>query len=152
MSIKDLIDTDVKEAMKVANKPLTIALRSIKSEAQSIALKKNSKDPTEDDFVDALNYCKKQSAESIEIYKNLPGPVAGDNFAAAYLLNDLCEKYLPQQMSDDDIIASIKSCISSSGASSMKDMGKVMGIFVSTNKKGTFDSKIVSEKIRSILQ
>lgn len=152
MSIKDSIDLDVKEAMKLANKPLTIALRSIKSEAQSIALKKNSKEPTEDDFVDALNYCKKQSAESMGIYKNLPGPVAQDNYMAAYLLNDLCEKYLPVQMSDDEIVASIKECAQSVGASSMKDMGKVMGMFVSKNKKGTFDSKIVSEKIRTILQ
>lgn len=151
MSIKDTIDTDVKEAMKTANKPLTIALRSIKSEAQSIALKKNSKDPTEDDYVDALNYCKKQSTESMEIYKNLPGAVAQDNYMAAHLLNDLCEKYLPKQMSDDEIVAGIKECIQSSGASSMKDMGKVMGMFVSTNKKGTFDSKKISEKIREIL-
>ncbi|OQX99413.1 MAG: hypothetical protein B6I20_09975 [Bacteroidetes bacterium 4572_117] len=57
---------------------------------------------------------------------------------------------LPEQMSDDELTAIIQSAINETGASSMKDMGKVMGI---VNKKvaGKAEGKIIAQKVKSLL-
>jgi len=60
------------------------------------------------------------------------------------------EVYLPEQMSDEELTAIIKSAITETGASSMKDMGKVMGI---VNKKvaGKAEGKTIAQKVKSLL-
>ena len=60
------------------------------------------------------------------------------------------EKYLPQQLSDEELIPILKDIIAKAGATSIKDMGKVMGA-ATKQLAGKADSKTVSEKIKTLL-
>ena len=62
----------------------------------------------------------------------------------------IIEKYLPEQMSPDEIEAQVKEIIAATGASSMKDMGKVMGL-ASKQMAGKADNKIVAAAVKKLL-
>ena len=89
----------------------------------------------------------KQRKESAAIYqKENREELADEEIYQA----DIIAKYLPEQLSEEDIESGIKAIIEETGASSMKDMGRVMGI---SSKKfaGKADNKIVSQIVKKLL-
>mgnify|MGYP001810501788 FL=1 len=89
----------------------------------------------------------KQRRESADIFKSQGRPdlAEAEIFQAAII-----EKYLPEQMSDDEVIAVVKKVIAETGASSIKDMGKVMGM-AGKLVAGKADNKMIAEIIKKLL-
>lgn len=127
MSLKDRISDDIKTAMKAKDKVRLETVRSIKKvilEKESLVRPSGQDELTADQELEVLTQLAKQRKDSVEQYQN-----AGRDELAAQEAQELAiiEEYLPQQLSDAEIEAVIDDLIAQTGASSPKDMGKVMG-------------------------
>ncbi len=148
MSLITTIDQDIKTAMLAKQADRLRALRAIKS-ALLIALteKGAGEGLTEEAEIKVLQRLVKQRKESAEIYQaqNRPDLQQIEEEELAFI-----EAYLPKQLSREDIEAAIKQVIASVGASSVKDMGKVMG---AANKElaGKADGRTISEVVKQLL-
>ena len=148
MDIFDIISNDLKEAMKAKDKVALDTLRNIKK-----ALLEAKTAPGAGDSVDGATATKiisklaKQGRESAELFASQNRPeLAAEELAQVAVL----EKYLPKQMSDEELTAALKSIIAEVGASTPQEMGKVMGI--ATKKlAGMADGKAISAKVRELL-
>ena len=148
MDIFDIIGNDLKEAMKAKDKVALDTLRNIKK-----ALLEAKTAPGAGDSVDDATATKiisklaKQGRESAELFASQNRPeLAAEELAQVAVL----EKYLPKQMSDEELTATLKSIIAEVGASTPQEMGKVMGI--ATKKlAGMADGKAISAKVRELL-
>ncbi len=149
MSLAEKINEDLKQAMKAKDAKKLEALRAIKS---ALLLAKTGKDAPVGEIPESvelslLQKLVKQRKESAAIYrdKNRPELAEVEEFQASII-----EAYLPQQMSDEEIETELKKIISETGAESMKDMGKVMGI-ASKKFAGKADNKVVAGMVRNLL-
>jgi uncharacterized protein YqeY len=149
MELEKLINEDIKQAMISKDKDKLEALRAIKA---ALLLEKTGKDVTSGIIPDGvelkmLQRLVKQRRESAEIFKSQGRPdlAEAEIFQAAII-----EKYLPEQMSDDEVIAVVKKVIAETGASSIKDMGKVMGM-AGKLVAGKADNKMIAEIIKKLL-
>lgn len=147
MSLEQKINDDIKQAMLARNKDLLEALRAVKS---ALLLAKTEKgDPTVNDEAEIkiLQKLVKQRRETAEIYasQNRKDLADVENFQA-----DVIQKYLPEQMGEEELTGIIKGIIAEVGATSIKDMGKVMGA-ASKKLAGKADNKAISEKVKQIL-
>ncbi len=145
MSLTEKINADIKTAMLAKEKEKLEALRAIKA---GILLAQTSGEPvTPESEVKMLQKMVKQRRESAEIYKtqNRDDLVKIELDQAAII-----ETYLPAQMSQEEIIVVVKKIIAQTGATSAKDMGKVMGI-ASKELAGKADNKIVSTIVKELL-
>lgn len=149
MELEKLINDDIKQAMLSKDKEKLEALRAIKA---ALLLEKTGKDVSSGEIPDEvelklLQKLVKQRKESAELYKaqNRQDLADVELFQASII-----EKYLPAQMSEEELIALLKQIVEKTGASSIKDMGKVMGI-ASRELAGKADNKTVAELIKQIL-
>jgi uncharacterized protein YqeY len=148
MGLENLINDDMKKAMLSKDSEKLEALRAIKA---ALLLEKTKEGSTgeipESVELSLLQKLVKQRKESASIYTsgNREDLAQKELFEAAII-----EKYLPQQLSDDELEQLIKDIISQTGASSVKDMGKVMGI-ASKELAGKADGKRVSEIVKKLL-
>ena len=148
MDIFDIISNDLKEAMKAKDKVALDTLRNIKK-----ALLEAKTAPGAGDSVDdatapkIISKLAKQGRESAELFASQNRPeLAAEELAQVAVL----ERYLPKQMSDEELTQALKSIIAEVGASTPPDMGKVMG--VATKKlAGMADGKAISAKVRELL-
>jgi len=148
MSLEQTINSDIKAAMLAKDKKKLDALRAVKS---AILLAKTDKgssgEISEDEEMRILQKLVKQRKDSAELYKS-----QGRNDLTeeeSYQLS-VIEKYLPEQMSEDDVKKTIGEIITETGASSMKDMGKVMGM--ATKKlAGKADNKLIASFVKELL-
>jgi hypothetical protein len=145
MSLVDKINADIKSAMLAKEKEKLEALRGIK--AALLLAQTSGEKVTEDIEIKMLQKLIKQRREAAEIYKSqnredLSGP---EIFQA-----DIIQQYLPAQMSEEEIKTIIKNIIAQTNASSIKDMGKVMGL-ASKELAGKADNKAVSEIVKQLL-
>lgn len=143
--MENIIVREIKSAMINKDHSRLRALRGIKSQLD--LLKTSGKEVTDEIILLTLQKMVKQRKESADIYKS-------NNRMDLYDVEvkdiSVIEEFLPNQISKDLIEVAIKDVINSVGASSMKDMGKVMGI-VSKKLAGQADNKIVSELVKSAL-
>lgn len=148
MGLLEKINNDLKAAMKEKNAAKLSALRAVKSE---LLLEQTSSGASEtiseDKDIKIVQKLIKQRKDSAEIYKT---ENRNDLYEKEISEIEFLEVYLPEQMSDEELTAIIKSAIDETDASSMKDMGKVMGI---VNKKvaGKAEGKIIAQKVKSLL-
>jgi len=149
MTLSDRINNDIKEAMKAREKEKLEALRGIKKviiEAKS--LKGAGSELEDDEVLKIIAKLAKQGSDSAAIYKQQN---RADLFEQEMLQVAVFENYLPTKLSDEELTASIKSIIIELGATSMKDMGKVMGL-ASKKLAGLADGKDISAKVKDLLQ
>jgi len=149
MELEILINEDIKQAMINKDKEKLEALRAIKA---ALLLEKTGKDVSsgiipETVELKMLQRLVKQRRESAEVFKTQGRPDLAETeiFQAAII-----EKYLPEQMSDDEVIAIVKKVIADTGATGIKDMGKVMGLATKL-VAGKADNKLISEIIKKLL-
>ena len=149
MELEILINEDIKQAMINKDKEKLEALRAIKA---ALLLEKTGKDVSsgiipETVELKMLQRLVKQRRESAEVFKaqGRPDLAEVEIFQAAII-----EKYLPEQMSDDEVIAIVKKVIAETGATGIKDMGKVMGT-ASKLVAGKADNKLIAEIIKKLL-
>ena len=127
MSLKDRISEDIKTAMKAKDKLRLETVRSIKKvilEEESTARGKGQEGLTDTQELEVLTRLAKQRKDAIAQYTNASRPDLADKEAAELAI---LEEYLPAQLSDADIEAVIDGLLAKTGATSAKDMGKVMG-------------------------
>lgn len=148
MSLEAKITEDLKAAMKAKDQAALRGIRAIKS---AILLAKTDGSGNEIDDkkeIQILQKLVKQRKESLEIYQKQNrddlAKVEEEEIA-------IIEKYLPKQMSREELEAAVKEIITSANATSMKDMGKVMGI-ASKQLAGKADGKAISEVVKKMLQ
>ncbi len=147
MSLEKRIMTDLKEAMKAKDK---VALRTIRAVKAAILLQKtdgSGTELTEEGEIKMIQKLMKQRQDSLDIYEKQDREdlAVTEREEIAVLSN-----YLPEQMSADDLKAFITDIIAKTGASGMKDMGKVMGM-ASKELAGKADGKAISTIVKSIL-
>ena len=145
MSLELKINEDIKQAMLARDKDKLEALRAIKS---ALLLAKSEKGGDgavdEDAEIKILQRLVKQRRETAEIYSAKGRQELADVelFQAGIIQN-----YLPEQMSDEELNSIIKGVIAETGATSVKDMGKVMGL-AAKKLAGKADNKAISEKVK----
>jgi uncharacterized protein YqeY len=149
MELEILINEDIKQAMLNKDKAKLEALRAIKA---ALLLEKTGKDVSSGEIpgeveLKLLQKLVKQRRESAEVYKAQQRP---DLAEVEIFQASIIEKYLPEKMSEDELKAIIQRIIAASGAQSIKDMGKVMGM-ASKELAGKADNKTVADLIKQAL-
>ncbi len=128
MSLRDKIDNDYKNALKSKDKNKISTYRLILSGVKDLDINNrsgpNKKETDDEDIKKLLKKMIKQRSESIEIYKKNN---RSDLLEIEQGELDVLSEYLPKQLSEEDTKKICEEIIKSSGASSVKDMGKVMG-------------------------
>lgn len=147
MNIKDLLMADLKEAMKQKEKLRKSVITMLRAAVKQIEIDKRIV-LSDDEVIDVVVSQVKQKRSVIdEFLKGDRKDLADEAMAEIAIL----EKYLPEQMTEDEIKKIIHKVISEVGATSMKDMGKVMGQ-VTAMTKGRADGKIVSGFVKEFLK
>jgi uncharacterized protein YqeY len=148
MSLFDQITEDIKSAMKARDKDRLEALRNLKKlMLEERAAKGAGSELTDIESLKLIQKLVKQGKDSAEIYNKQNRE---DLFAQEMAQVKALEGYLPQPMSPQELIDSIKSIISMTGATSIKDMGKVMGE-ASRQLTGKADGRDIAEKVKELL-
>jgi len=150
MSLRKKIEAKLNETLKAKDKNTYPTLRLVVSaikDAEIAGRTKGQKELSDSDITSILKKMIKQRNESCDVYKK-----AGRN---ELLENETKEievisSFLPKQLSEEETKKICEDAIKSSGASSMKDMGKVMGILKSKNAD-TLDFSKVSSIIKKLL-
>jgi len=147
MSLEQKIMTELKAAMKAKNTTALEALRAVKSAILLEKTKGKSKELTEADEMKLLQKLVKQRRESAEIYTQQNRP----DLAQTELDQvTVIEKFLPKQMTREEIETELEKIIAQTGAQNMKDMGKVMSI-AGKQMAGKADGKLISQIVKEKL-
>lgn len=148
MSLKEIIDADIKKAMLAKEKDELKALRSIKSLILLAESEKGMKGEISSEAeIQLLTKAAKQRKESAETYES-----AGRKELADIEIAELkiIERYLPKQLSPEELLKALKKIVNEVGASGPQDMGKVMGR-ATTELAGKADGKTISSLVKQIL-
>lgn len=148
MDLFEIINEDIKKAMLAREQVRLQTLRGIKKEFLEAKTAKGSDGTlTDDAAIKILTKMVKQRKESADIYTSQ----ARQDLADAELLEAaIIEEYLPKQLSDEELSAAIADIIAQVGATSPKDMGKVMGV-ASKQLAGKTEGRAISAKVKELL-
>jgi uncharacterized protein YqeY len=147
MSLTDQINNDLKEAMKAKDTTTLTALRAIKSQLLLAATEKGGGESSDESGIKMLQKLVKQRKESAELYKAQGrNDLADPELAEAAII----EKYLPKQLSEDELKPILQAIINKVGAAGPQDMGKVMGA-ASAELAGKADGKTISMVVKQLL-
>jgi uncharacterized protein YqeY len=147
MSLKIQIDADIKQAMLAKEKETLNALRAIKSLILLEETKGTSKDLDAAAEMAVLTRAAKQRRESAELFHQ-------QNRADLAEVEEqqlvIIERYLPKQLTAEELETAVKAIIEQVGAKALSDLGKVMGV-ASKEFAGKADGKAVSETVKRLL-
>lgn len=148
MNLEETINNDIKAAMLARDKRKLDALRAIKSAILLARTEKGGKDSIDDEnAIKILQKLVKQRKESAGIYQSQGrNDLAEEESYQASVIS----QYLPEQMSDEEVMKIISEIVSETGASGMKDMGKVMGQSVA-RLAGKADNKTIASIVKQLL-
>ena len=142
----DQLQEELISAMKAGDKPRMTGLRNIIGKLKASQIDKGE-ELTGDESLKILKSAAKQLKESVEQYKK----GGRDDLAEKELFElSLLDKYLPEQLYQDEIRTTVKNTIKSTGAESMQEMGKVMGA-VMKELAETADGKLVQQIVQEEL-
>ena len=148
MNLFDQISEDIRLAMLARDKERLEALRNVKKVLlEAKTAKSGAEELSDDAAIKAIAKLAKQGRDSAEIYKQQNRIDLYDPEMAQV---KILEAYLPKQMGDEELTAAIAAIIEKTGATSIKEMGKVMGI-ASKELAGKVDGRLISEKVKSLL-
>ena len=148
MTLEQQIQEDIKAAMKAKDNVALAATRAVKGEILLFKTSEGgSKEVTDADVLKMVQKLIKQRKESAEQYTAAGRQELADNELAEAAA---MEKYLPKQLSVEEVKAKVREIITQVGASSLKDMGKVMG---AANKAlaGQSDGRTISTVVKELL-
>ena len=144
--LREQINNDVKEAMKAKETQKRDALRLLTSAIKQIEVDER-KEFTDADIVAIIQKQVKQRQDAIEQYQTADRQ---DLIEKEKLEINYYMPYMPKQLDEAELEAAIKTIIDKVGASSMKDMGKVMGV-ASKELAGTSNGKAINEMVKKLL-
>lgn len=148
MSLKQKVDSEIKAAMIAKDKDRLRALRAVKS----LILLEETKggaagELSEDEEMKILTKAAKQRKDSADIYKEQNRE---DLFAVEMAELSIIQEFLPKALTDEELTQAIQEIITQTGASSPKEMGKVMGV-ASKQLAGKADGKAIADKVKALL-
>jgi len=146
MSLKDQILADMKTAMREKDSSRLESVRMLRAAIQRQEVDSQS-ELNEDQVLAVVQKMLKQSQDAVKQFTDGDRP---DLAEKEQVLIDHLNVYMPEQMDEAELEALIQEAISTTGAESMKDMGKVMGI-VKNKAAGRADMGSVSAKIKALL-
>lgn len=144
MEFKNTIDNQIKESMLNKRKTRLLALRAIKS---AILLEEKSGNENNINSLNLLMKLIKQRKDSRDLYIKQNRKDLADKESKEI---KIIEEFLPKQMNDNDLEKIIQRIITSENASTMKDMGKIMGI-ASKELEGKADNSRISVYVKKLL-
>ncbi|HMP99283.1 MAG TPA: GatB/YqeY domain-containing protein [Cyclobacteriaceae bacterium] len=148
MSLKQRIEADIKAAMLAKQKEELTALRSIKSMILLAETEKGSSgELSEETENKLLMKAAKQRKESAEIFEKEGRKDLADKEMFEW---QVISKYLPQQLTEDELRQALQALITELNVSSAKEMGKVMGM-ASKKFAGKADGKLIADIIKQLL-
>jgi uncharacterized protein YqeY len=147
MSLTNRINTGIKEAMKAKDDARKRTLRAIKSQLLLLQTDGTGAEITEEKEIKLLQKMVKERQDSYEVYTK-----QGREDLASVEAEEMAiiKEYLPEQMGAEELKAALQTIIATVGASSMKDMGKVMGM-ASKQFAGKADGKMISTTVKELL-
>ena len=148
MELFDIISNDIKEAMKAKDKVALDTLRNIKKVLLEAKTAPGAGDTVSDETaIKLIQKLVKQGKESAEIYNSQNRPeLASEELAQVAVM----EKYLPKQMSEEEVTEILKEIVAQTGASGPQDMGKVMGA-ATKQLAGKAEGKLISTIVKQLL-
>ena len=147
MSLLEQINSDMKAAMKAKAKDKLQAIRALKTAFTLEMTKTGASEIDDDSAVKLVQKLVKQRKDSADTFKS----GGREDLADKELLEmGFLEVYLPAQLSDEELTVAVQEIVAKTGASSMKDMGKVMGM-ASKQLAGKADGKAISDKVKAVL-
>ena len=149
MAIFDQISEDIKAAMKNREKEKLEALRNIKKVMLEAKTSKGAgAELTDDESLKIIAKLAKQGTDSAQIYQQQGRT---DLYDQEIMQVKVFESYLPEKITGEKLVGILKDIITETGASTMKDMGKVMGI-ASKKLAGQAEGKDISDVVKRLLQ
>lgn len=148
MDLFETVNGDIKKAMLARDQARLQTLRGIKKEFLEAKTAKGSDGTLSDDAaMKILTKMVKQRKETAEIYLSQSRQDLADiELAEAAII----EEYLPKQMTEEELAEALKEIIAQVGATSAKDMGKVMGV-ASKQLAGKAEGRAISAKVKELL-
>lgn len=148
MELFDIISNDIKEAMKAKDKVALDTLRNIKKVLLEAKTAPGANDTVSDETaIKLIQKLAKQGKESAELYSSQNRPeLAAEELAQVAVM----EKYLPKQMSEEEIAAALREIIAQTGAAGPQDMGKVMGV-ATKQLAGKAEGRVISAIVKQLL-
>jgi uncharacterized protein YqeY len=148
MALKEQIEGDIKKAMLAKNQDELRALRAIKSLILLAETEKGAKTELDKDTeIKLLTKAAKQRKESAEIFGQQNRADLQEKEVSEL---KVIERYLPKQLSEEELVLKVKEAITQVGAASPADMGKVIGV-VSKSLAGQADGKSIAEMVKKLL-
>jgi len=147
MTLKERINQDLKTAMRAKDQKALRGIRAIKAAIMLMETDGSGNEITEETEIKLVQKLIKQRQDSLAIYneQNREDLAVTEREEIEVLSN-----YLPEQLSDDELKSIIQSIMEKTGASTMKDMGKVMGM-ASKEVAGRADNKLIAQMVKSSL-
>ena len=145
-ALYDTLMTDMKSAMKSHDMVAVNALRGVIAKAKDLTVNAG-KEMTDDVILQVIAKGVKQREESIAQFESAGRAELAEGEKAEM---SILKKYLPEQLSEEAVLAIVKDVIAATGATSKKDMGKVMKEVMSRTK-GQADGKLVSRLVSATL-
>ena len=146
MSLTETLNGDLKAAMKARDKQSLSVLRMLKSALMNEKINAGH-DLTADEEVSVISRELKQRRESLSEFEKADRQDLVDGIKAEITI---VEKYMPKQLSDDEVKQIVADTIQQVGATGKSDFGKVMGA-VMPKLKGQADGKLINQTVKSLL-
>lgn len=146
LTVLEELNQDMKVAMKAKDRESLITIRMLKSALQNEQINKGD-ELTEDEELTVLAREKKQRIESLNEFKDADRKDLVEKLEKELSIVD---QYLPEQLSEQEIVRIVRDTVEETGADSMKDMGKVMGA-VLPKVKGKANGSLVSSIVKQEL-
>jgi uncharacterized protein YqeY len=147
MSIKDMLNRDMKAALKAGEKDRLSVIRMAKS-ATLYAEKEKLHELDDEEVIEVLFKETKKRKNDMEEYERLGKMETVESLKQEVAI---LSSYLPQQLTDEEVEELVRQTIFEIGANSIKEMGKVMGA-VMPKVKGRADGGVVSKLVKKLLQ
>ncbi|WP_294240280.1 GatB/YqeY domain-containing protein [uncultured Chryseobacterium sp.] len=147
MSLENTINEAIKTAMRAKDKVALDSLRAVKSQIQLLKTETLGAEVSEEQEIAILQRMVKQRKDS---YEQFSAQGRNDLAEVEEAQMKIIEQFLPKQLSAEELEAEMKNIIAETGAGSIKDLGKVMGV-ASKSLAGKSDGKSISEMAKKLL-
>ncbi|WP_294310578.1 GatB/YqeY domain-containing protein [uncultured Chryseobacterium sp.] len=147
MSLENTINESIKTAMRAKDKVALDSLRAVKSQIQLLKTETPGAEVSAEQEIAILQRMVKQRKDS---YEQFSAQGRNDLAEVEEAQMKIIEQFLPKQLSAEELEAEMKNIIAETGAGSIKDLGKVMGV-ASKSLAGKSDGKSISEMAKKLL-
>ena len=145
--LEEKIQNEIAAAMKAKNEVRLSALRSVKAAILNEKSNGAHHELTDTDVVTIIQKLVKQRKEAADIYVEAGRAELAEKENSE---REVLEEFVPKQLTEDEIKENVRSIIAETGAASMKDMGKVMGL-ATQRMKGVADGRAISAIVKGLL-